>query len=227
MQLALVAAISVGAVTLFVSGRLRIDLVALLVLVTVALTGLVTAEEAISGFANPATVAVLAMLVLAGGLTRTGAIASLGRLIDRVVGKRRWALVPGLMVTAAVLSSVANDTAVVAILLPVAVKLARDRGLPPSAVLIPLSFASIFGGTNTLIGTSTNLLVSALAQQQGLQGFSMFEFTPLGLILTLAGTLYLLARVRSCCPRAAPGPSPSNTGSGSTWRSWRSARTRS
>lgn len=87
---------------------------------------------------------------------RTGAIASLGRWIDRLVGGRRWTLVPGLMLTAALLSSVVNNTAVVAVLLPVPVKLARDRGLPPSAILIPLSFGAIIGGTNTLIGTSTN-----------------------------------------------------------------------
>lgn len=205
MSLLLAGAITVAAVVLFVSGRLRIDLVSLLVLVTLGATRLVTPAEAVSGFANPATVSVLAMLILAGGLTRTGAISALGRSVGRLVGAGPARLLVVLMLTGAVLSSFINNTAVVAVLLPVAVKLARDRGLAPSRFLIPLSFACMFGGTNTLIGTSTNLLVSALAEQRGLGAFSVFEFTPLGLVFTAAGTLYMLVAGRFLLPSRRTG----------------------
>lgn len=187
-----VGAITVLAIALFVSGRVRIDLVSLLVLVTLALTGLVTAEEAVSGFANPATVTVLAMLMLAGGLTRTGAAAALGRLFTGLARGGPWRLASGLMGTAAGLSAFVNNTAIVAVLLPLTVKLANDTGQSASKLLIPLSFAAMLGGTMTLIGTSTNLLVHALAQRQGLAGFTMFEFAPLGLVLTVIGLAYML-----------------------------------
>ncbi len=192
MDALLATAFAVVAVVLFASGRLRLDLVALLILVGLALSGLVTPAEAVSGFANPATVTVLAMLILAAGLTRTGAMQVVGRVIGQVAQGSPWRLALALMLTGAVLSSVVNNTAVVAVLLPVAIKLGDDSGVSPSKLLIPLSFASMFGGTNTLIGTSTNLLVSALAEQHGLPGFTLFEFAQLGVVLTAAGIAYMM-----------------------------------
>lgn len=200
MGLILVGVITVAAVVLFASGRLRPDLVALLVLVSLAVTGLVTPEEAVSGFANPATVTVLAMLILAAGLTRTGATTAVGYTLSRLAGQRDWRLVGGLMAAAAAMSAFVNNTAVVAVFLPLAVKLARDREISPSKLLIPLSYASMLGGTMTLIGTSTNLLVSALAQREGLPAFSMFEFTRLGLPVTVLGLAYMLIAGRWLLP---------------------------
>jgi di/tricarboxylate transporter len=199
-DLVLVGAITLGAVVLFASGRLRIDLVALCVLAVLGLTGLVTPAEAISGFASEATVTVLAMLILAGGLTRTGATAALGRFIGRAAGDRRWQVLLGLTVSGAVLSAVVNNTAVVAVLLPLAVKLGQDRGIPPSQVLIPLSYACMAGGTITLIGTSTNLLVSALATRQGQAPIGMFELSRLGLLFAAVTVVYLLVAGRWLLP---------------------------
>lgn len=195
-----VAVIVVGAVGLFVRGRLRPDVVSLLVLVTLALSGLVTAEEAISGFANPATITVLAMLILAAGLARTGVTQSAAQLIARVGGASEFQLLTVLMVATVVLSAFVNNTAVVAAFMPLVVKLAGDRGMSPSHFLIPLSFASMFGGTMTLIGTSTNLLVNTLAQREGLAPFGMFEFARLGGVLTVVGLAYLLLVGRRLLP---------------------------
>lgn len=196
----LVTLITLAAVGLFASGRFPLDLVSLLVLVALAVTGLVTPQEAVSGFANPATITVLAMLILAGGLTRTGAVGALGRGIAQLASGGEWRLRLGLMVAAAALSAFTNNTAIVAVLLPVAIKLANDHGLSPAKLLIPLSFAAMFGGTNTLIGTSTNILVSTLAQQKGLAPFSMFEFARFGLVLTGAGLFYMLLAGRWLLP---------------------------
>lgn len=192
MDLALVSVITVAAAAVFASGRLRPDVVALLVLISLALTGLVSPEQAVSGFSNPVTLTVLAMLVLAGGLTRTGATAAVGEMISRVAGRGPRRLLVNLMLAAALLSGFVNNTAVVAVLLPITVKLAQAREMSPSLLLIPLSFASMLGGTLTLIGTSTNLLVSALAEREGLASFSMFEFAKLGLPVAAVGMTYML-----------------------------------
>lgn len=202
-DLLLVGAITLGAVVLFAWGRLRIDLVALCVLAVLGLTGLVTPAEAISGFASEATVTVLAMLILAGGLTRTGATAALGRVIGRLAGESRWQVLLGLTVSGAVLSAFVNNTAVVAVLLPLAVKLGQDRGIPPSQLLIPLSYACMAGGTVTLIGTSTNLLVSALATRQGQAPIGMFELSRLGLLFAAVTVAYLLVASRWLLPGRA------------------------
>lgn len=200
MSLVLVGLVTLGAVGLFVAGRVRPDLVALLLVVALAVTGLVSPEEAVSGFASPATVSVLAMLILAGGLNRTGATTLAAQALSRLAGPGQWRLLATLMLTAAVLSAFVNNTAVVAVFLPLTVKLAGERDLSPSLFLIPLSFASMLGGTLTLIGTSTNLLVSALAEREGLGAFTMFEFTRLGLPVTVVGLLYMLVAGRWLVP---------------------------
>lgn len=204
LDLILIGVITLAAVTLFASGRVRLDLVALLVLVALALSGLVTPEEAVSGFSNPATVSVLAMLILSGGLTRTGAVANLGRTIARLGGRSEARLCLVVMAVGAVLSAFVNNTAVVAVLMPLTLRLAGDAGVPPSRLLMPLSFASVLGGTMTLIGTSTNLLVDALARREGLAGFTMFEFTPLGVILAAVGLVYMLLVGRRLLPAHRP-----------------------
>jgi di/tricarboxylate transporter len=145
-------------------------------------------------------VTVLAMLILGAGLTRTGAVADLGRRIARIAAGGRWRIPFVVMLAAAGLSAFVNNTAVVAVMLPVTVKLANDAGISPSKLLIPLSFAAMFGGTMTLIGTSTNLLVSALAPHHGQPPFSMFEFLPLGLVLTVTGIAYMALAGRFLLP---------------------------
>lgn len=192
LEIVLVLAILGAAVACFATERLPVDLVALLVLSALLVSGILAPEQAVSGFSNPATVTVAAMFVLSAGLARTGAVTLLGQRLA-VVG--RLGLLPALIALMALIGTVSafiNNTAAVAIFLPIALGLARDMGISPSKLLMPLSFASMFGGVCTLIGTSTNILVSSIAAQHGQPPFAMFELAPLGLVLFAAGGLYLL-----------------------------------
>ena len=190
-EIVLVLAILAGAVALFISERFPIDLVALLVLGTLLAFGLVTPEQGFSGFSNPATVTVAAMFVLSAGLQKTGATAVLGRLLMRY-GRNHFTALVVVMTTVGVLSAFINNTAAVAVFIPLVMIVANKRRVAASKLLIPLSYASQFGGVCTLIGTSTNLLVSAISQQAGYGAFSMFELSRMGLILFAAGTAYFL-----------------------------------
>jgi di/tricarboxylate transporter len=187
----LVLAILVGAVVLFISEKFPIDFVGILVLGALLGLGLVTPEEGISGFSNPATVTVAAMFVLSAGLQKTGAASSLGRLLVRY-GRNHFMALVVVMGSVGVISAFINNTAAVAVFIPLVMILANRRKIAASKLLIPLSYASQFGGVCTLIGTSTNLLVSSISEQAGHGAFSMFEFSRLGLILFVAGTAYFL-----------------------------------
>ncbi|MBI2949077.1 MAG: SLC13 family permease [Verrucomicrobia bacterium] len=204
LEILLVLLLTGGTVYLFVTEKFRADLVAMMVLGTLLLIGLlarllpwmhlerwVTPEEGVSGFSNPATITVAAMFVLSAGLQKTGAVATVGRWLSQL---SQWpsVLLIVMMLSVGLVSAFINNTAAVAVFLPL-VLAACDRGrISPSKLLIPLSFASQFGGVCTLIGTSTNLLVSSISARAGSGEFSMFEFTRLGLVLLAAGTAYLL-----------------------------------
>ncbi len=187
----LVLTILVGAVALFVSEKYPIDFVALLVLGTLLAFGLVTPEEGISGFSNPATVTVAAMFVLSAGLQKTGATAAIGQLMVRF-GRSYFTALVVIMGTITVISAFVNNTAAVAVFIPLVMIVANRRKIAASRLLIPLSYASQFGGVCTLVGTSTNLLVSSISDQAGYGAFSMFEFSKMGLILFTAGVLFFL-----------------------------------
>ncbi len=188
----MILAVVLGAMILFITDKLRMDLVALCVLAVLLILKLIKPEQALYGFANPATATVTAMFVLSAGLSRTGLVEWLARSIDRVAGKSPQQLVLVLCLTIALLSAFIVNTATVAIFIPVAISLAKSRHTPPSRVLIPLSYASQFGGVCTLIGTSTNILVNAIAVSNGLDSFNLFEFAPLGLIMSAVGILFLV-----------------------------------
>ncbi|MER3558120.1 MAG: hypothetical protein C4336_00610 [Armatimonadota bacterium] len=158
---------------------------------TLLLSGLLTLEQGLGGFGNPAVVTVAGMFVLSEGLRRTGFIDQVARVLERVARRDVWLAVWLMLFGAAGLSMFMNNTAVVALLIPVALRIAQLASQSPSQWLLPLSYASMFGGVCTLIGTSTNLLVSGVAQQRGLEPFRMFEFTPLGFIFLGTGMLYL------------------------------------
>ncbi len=187
----LVFAILVGAVALFISEKYPIDFVALLVLGTLLVLGLVTPQEGLSGFSNPATVTVAAMFVLSAGLQKTGATAAVGRLMVRF-GRSYFTALVVIMGTITVISAFINNTAAVAVFIPLVMIVANRRKIAASRLLIPLSYASQFGGVCTLVGTSTNLLVSAISDQAGYGAFTMFEFSRMGLILFVAGVLFFL-----------------------------------
>ena len=188
----MILTVVLGTIILFITNKLRIDLVALCVLVVLLLLRLIKPEQALYGFANPATATVAAMFVLSAGLARTGLVEWLARSIDHFAGKSPRQLVFVLCITIGFLSAFIVNTATVAIFIPVAISLAKSRRIPPSRVLIPLSYASQFGGVCTLIGTSTNILVNSIAVANGLPRFNLFEFAPLGLIMSGVGILFLV-----------------------------------
>ena len=195
----LVVAILVGIVVLFVSEKYPLDIVAMLGLGLLLVLGLVTLQEGFSGFSNPATLTVACMFVLGAGVQKTGATAAVGRLMVRFSRNHYTALVV-IMVTITIMSAFVNNTAAVAVFIPLVTILADRRRISASKLLIPLSYASQFGGVCTLIGTSTNLLVSSISEQAGYGSFSMFEFTRMGLILFVAGVAFFLAFGRWLLP---------------------------
>ncbi|MFQ5419226.1 MAG: SLC13 family permease, partial [Anaerolineae bacterium] len=166
-----------GSLVLFISERLRVDVVALLVLTALILTDLVTIEEAFSGFSSPAVVTVWSVFIISGALYRTGMADSLARAVLRLAGPNPLRLTVVIMVTAGVMSAFMNNIGAVAIMLPAVVSVARNLRIAPSKLLIPLSFASLMGGNMTLIGTPPNILaVEIMRNYGGLEPFSFFNF---------------------------------------------------
>jgi di/tricarboxylate transporter len=196
----LVLAIVVAAVVLFVTGWVRYDLVALIVLLLLALTGLITGLEAIQGFSNPAVITIAAVLVLSGGLYRTGIAHFVGDHVLRLAGEGAGRLTLLLMVTAGLLSAIMNNIAVSALLIPVVLEISGRTGHAPSKLLIPLAFASLLGGMTTMIGTAPNILISGAAADAGLGGFGMFAFTPVGIAALVAGVAYMALIGRRLLP---------------------------
>ncbi|MBK8165277.1 MAG: SLC13 family permease [bacterium] len=196
LDMAIVLALVAAAVALFVTERLRVDLVAVLLMTALMLTGIITPEQGIAGFANPATVTVAAMFVISASLSRTGAVAVLGRASAWVFARNLWAGLFVMMVSVGLLSAFMNNTPVVAIFMPIMLSVASAIRISPSKLLMPLSFAAIFGGVCTLIGTSTNLLVSSITERAGFAPFGMFELTRYGVVVFGVGTLYMLVVAR-------------------------------
>ena len=203
-DIALVLAILVAAIILFVTERIRVDLVALLVLGALAVLGLVTPQQALSGFSNPAVVTVWAMFVVSAGLSYTGIAGWIGRQVLRLAGKGEARLVGVIMLTAGVMSAVMNNIGVAALLLPVVMDISRRTKHAPSRLLIPLAFGSLLGGLTTLIGTPPNILVSDVLFEYGFRPFDLFDFTPLGGLIMIFGTLFMMLVGRKLLPVSNP-----------------------
>src|SRR5690554_125139 len=197
-DIALVLGIALVAIALFATEKLRIDAVALLVLSSLAILGLVSPGQALSGFSNQATITVASMFILAAGLQNSGALSGIGRLLGQA--KSPFMFLLTLFAVLAVIAPFVNNTAVVAVFMPIVMAATASVGMSASKALIPLSYVSQMAGVCTLVGTSTNLLVNAMARDLGHAGFSMFEFTPLGVICMAAGCLYLLTLGRWLLP---------------------------
>ena len=191
MTIFLTLAVVVAALICFITEVLPVDITALCVAVVLIVLGLVTPDEGIAGFGNSATITVMAMFILSAGISRTGVIQVFRDLLLRWGGKSitRQILVMGLLVGP--ISGFINNTAVVAIFLPIVEEWCNKRGISPSKLLMPLSFVTILGGMITLIGTSTNVLASGISEELGYGQFHLFQFTQLGIITFLIGLAYL------------------------------------
>lgn len=203
----LVLIILAGAVILFVSEKLRVDVVAMIVLVALVLTGLVSIEEAFSGFASPAVITVWAVFIVSGGLTRSGVADSIARQVVRFAGNNTARITVLIMVGVGLMSAFMNNIGAVAILLPAVVSVARETKTPPSKLLIPLAWASLMGGNMTMIGTPPNILASGILESYGgLEPFQFFDFLPMGAVVLTAGIVYMLIIGRRLLPeRTSPG----------------------
>jgi di/tricarboxylate transporter len=202
-DVALVLTILAAAVALFVTEKLRADLVAMLVLLALALTGLLTPEEALSGFSHSAVITVIAVFVVSEGLFETGVAQLIGRYVTRIAGRSEVRLTITIMLAVAGVSAVMNNVGATAVLLPVVVGLARQNNIRPSKLLIPLSFGALQGGLLTLIGRPSNIIVGDALQQYAGEPFGLFDFAPIGLALLIVGVLYMLLIGRKMLPERA------------------------
>jgi di/tricarboxylate transporter len=200
LDIVLVLAILTVAVILFVTEKLRTDVVALLVLLALGLTGLLTPEETLSGFSHPAAIAVIAVFIVGEGLFETGAAQLIGRYVTRVAGRSEVRLTVAIMLAVAGTSAVMDNVGATAVLVPVTVAVARQNNIHPSKLLIPLSFGALQGGLLSLIGRPSNIIVSDILRRTVGTPFGMFDFTPLGLVLLLVGVGYMILIGRKMLP---------------------------
>ncbi|MDI6741379.1 MAG: SLC13 family permease [Smithella sp.] len=204
IDMLIVLAVIALAVYLFASEKLSVDLTAIIVMVVLIMTGVVSPSEGISGFSNTATVTVAAMFILSAALQKTGAVNFLGEVSSKTFKFNFWVGLIGTMILVGTASAFINNTPVVAIFIPIMLGVAATNKISPSRLLMPISFASMFGGVCTLIGTSTNILVSSIAVQHGLPALGMFEFTKMGLVFFGVGMLYMTLFGVRLIPDRAP-----------------------
>jgi di/tricarboxylate transporter len=201
LEIAIVFAITALAVLLFITERVRVDLVALLVMASLALTGILTPAEALSGFSNPAVVTVWAILILSAGLSRTGVAGIIGHRVLSLGGSGELKIVLLIMLMVGVLSGFMNSIGVAALFLPVVIDIAKRTNIPPSKLLMPLAFAALMGGLTTLIGTPPNILISEALRAAGLEPFGMFDYTPTGVVVLVTGVIFVVLLGRRLLPR--------------------------
>jgi di/tricarboxylate transporter len=206
IEVALMLALVSVAVVAFVRELFPIEVTALGMLAILVIAGVLEVEDALSGFSSSAAVAIGGLFVLSHAMTKTGVLETIASRVGDKSRKRPWPMIVLLLVLVCVGSGILNNTAVVALSIPLAMRFCRRFQLSPSKVLLPLSFASILGGTLTLIGTSTNLLVNSVVKDSKEPPLRMFEFTTLGVVLAAVGLLYVILAARRTLPaRSAAG----------------------
>jgi di/tricarboxylate transporter len=189
------------AVVLFATEKIPVDVVGILLVVGLVLTGVLTAQEGLAGFGDNIIITIAGLFVLTGGLIKTGLVDLIGRRLYRYAGNNEFLLTTLIMFTAAASAAVLKNTTTTAMFLPVVIGLAERAKIPPSKLLMPLAFGAILGGSCTLIGTSTNLAVSSALQRYGQPAYSMFELTPVGVAIVAVGMLYMLTLGIKLLPR--------------------------
>lgn len=175
---------------LFASGKLRYDFIAILALLASVFLGVVPADNAFTGFSHPAVITVAAVLVITKALQNSGVVTFLARLLS-ATRKSEQRHIAANSTLVAILSSIMNNVGALALMLPVALQNAKEEGHTPSRLLMPLSFASLLGGLVTLIGTPTNIVISTYREDFTGEAFSMFDFTPVGICVAIAGLFYI------------------------------------
>ena len=189
------------ALILFSLERIPIEVVSILLVMALVLTNTLTVTEAFAGFGNDIVITIAGLFILTGGLARTGVIDLVGRRLHRTAGDSEFRITALIMFAAAFCAAVMKNTTTTAMFLPVVLGIAERRNLSPSKLLMPLAFGAILGGTCTLIGTSTNLAVSGALPRYGIQPFTMFELTRVGVVIVGIGMLYMLLLGLSLLPR--------------------------
>ena len=191
-QIGILLALLLVALVLFSLERIPLEIVAVLLVMALVLTNTLTPAEAFAGFGNDIVITIAGLFILTGGLAKTGVIDLVGRRLHRTAGDSEFRIAALIMLAAAFCAAVMKNTTTTAMFLPVVLGIAARRNISPSRLLMPLAFGAILGGTCTLIGTSTNLAVSGALPRYGIQPFTMFELTTVGVVIVAAGMLYML-----------------------------------
>ena len=191
-QLLWVSGLLIVTVWLFASGRMRMDVIALLVIIAFVLSGTLTLQEATIGFSDPNVILIAALFVIGEGLVRTGVALQTGEWLMKIAGNSESKMICWLMLTVAGLGAFMSSTGVVAIFIPVVISVAAKTGSTPARLMMPLSVAALISGMMTLVATPPNLVVNSELQREGLDGFSFFAVTPIGLVVLALGIGYML-----------------------------------
>src|SRR6516164_8217714 len=191
-SLVVVLVLLASAIAMFAVNKPRLDAVALIMLVVLPFTGVLTVNEALSGFSDPNIVLIAALFVIGDGLARTGVAQRLGDWLIAQAGNDEVRLIVLLMVVVCGLGATMSSTAVTAIFIPVALRITRSTGIGPGRLMMPLSFAALISGMMTLVATAPNLVVNSELVRHGANGFSFFSFTPFGVPILVLGIVYMV-----------------------------------
>ncbi|MBE2223867.1 MAG: SLC13 family permease [Anaerolineae bacterium] len=200
VDIALTLLILLAALVLFATEKLRVDVVAMLVLIAVGIFGLIPSDQLFLGFSNSAVITVWAVYMVSGALFKTGVADTMGRAILKVAGSGESRLIATIMLTVGVISAFMNNVGAVAMLMPAVIGISRQTKVAVSKMLIPLAFASLLGGKMTLIGTPANILAAGILTELGLPSFGFFEFTPMGIVVLATGVIYMVVIGRHLLP---------------------------
>ena len=216
-ELIVVLLLLAAAILMFLRNRPRMDVVALLMIAALPFTGVVTISEAIAGFSDPNIVLIALLFVLGEGLARTGVARRLGDWISRKSGGSETRLVVLLMASVGVVGSIMSSTAIVAIFIPVVLRICQSTGMAASRLMMPLSVAALISGMMTLVATTPNLIVNSELLRQGKPGFDFFTITPIGVAILVLGIAYMLLTRRWL---AQAMPAGAGGASRPTFRDW-------